>query len=78
MRGRLNDGDSFLVSTFSLKLNGAVDQGEEGIILGMPDVFAGVNIRSALANDNGTCRHTLPAIGLHSHPLTVRVPAVLG
>jgi hypothetical protein len=66
------------MATFSLKLNGAVDQGEEGIILGMPDILAGVNIGPALANDNGARCHVLPAVSLHSHSLTVRIPAVLG
>ena len=78
MRGNLNDRDRFLMATFSLKLNGAIDQGEESIILGVPDVFAGVNVGAALSDNYGARRHALPSEGLHSHPLTVRIPAVLG
>ena len=46
--------------------NAAVDKREQGMILPDADIAAGINLGSALADQNIACGHFLSAITLHA------------
>jgi len=49
---------------------------EEGIVFTTPNVFSGMNAGSALANQDRTSRHQLPAEPFHTQPLCLGIAAV--
>src|SRR5580658_2406566 len=59
-----------------LKFDFAVDQGEERVIPAATDVETGVELRAALAKDDRSRPHHLPAVRLHATVLRIAVSAV--
>src|SRR5271170_1140880 len=59
-----------------LKFDFAVDQGEERVIPAAADVKTGVELRAALAKDDRSCPHHLPAVCLDATVLRIAVSAV--
>ena len=59
-----------------LKFDLAVDQGEERVIAAAADIKTGVELRAALANDDRSRSHNLPAICLDATVLRIAVSAV--
>jgi hypothetical protein len=60
------------------ELNDAVDKGKERVIFCATDVFAGLNARATLANQNAAAIDDLAAKTLNAEPLSVGVESVLG
>ena len=58
------------------KLDDAVGQREQGVVLGLAYVVAGMKLRAALANDDGTRADLRSAEHLHAEALCVGVTAV--
>lgn len=54
-----------------LKLHVASDEREERIVFALPDVFAGLMLRAALAHENRACVDELSAEALYTKPLSV-------
>jgi len=69
----LDDGDFS-----SFEEDGAVGEGKEGKVAADADVFAGLEGRAALANDDGTGRYFLTAADFDTEVLRVAVAAVAG
>src|SRR6266446_4026830 len=63
---------------FGTELDAAVDQREQGMVLGQADIGARVPLGAALARDDVAGEHLLAAENLQAEPLTVRVAAVAG
>jgi hypothetical protein len=49
----------------------AGDEREQRVVLALPNVFAGLVLCAALANDNRACVYELAAESLYAKPLTV-------
>lgn len=60
------------------KLHSTVDLGEQRIIAALADVFAGVELGSALANNDGTCRGKGSVEYLDAESLSVGITTVAG
>ena len=60
----------------ALKLHHSVDLGEEGIIASLADIHTRMDFGPALADNDGTGRDPLAAIGLHSQALCVTITTV--
>ena len=71
-----NDADEAAATALVLKLDVAGDEREQRVVLALPDVFAGLMSRAALANDDRARVDELPAKTLYAEPLTVRIAAV--
>ena len=54
-----------------------VHQGEDGVILAQSNSLAGMELRSALADDDVSRNHGLAAKRLHAEPLAYAVATVL-
>ena len=73
---RGNDADEASATAFVFELDVAGDERKKRVVLALPDVFAGLVLRAALANDNRACVNELAAKTLYAEPLTVRIAAV--
>lgn len=71
------DRNDFSISALSGILHHAVGERIKSIILGMTDVFAGMDIGASLTHNNRTGINPLSAEGLNAHPLTLRVTSIL-
>ena len=61
------DADGFAVQTaFNREFNIAVHFGEQGVVFAHAYVVAGVEFGTALADDDGTCRNQLVAVGFYA------------
>ena len=60
------------------ELDLAVLQREEREVAALADVLAGMDLRAALADDDGACLEKLPVVGLDAKVLRVGVAAVAG
>ena len=58
------------------KLEGAVAQREQGVVLASADVLAGMELGAALTNDDVAGANMLTAEHLHAESLCVRVATV--
>ena len=67
LRDSLHDGDLLAVLTQPLKLDAAVLQGKQGIVLADAHVGAGMNVGAALTDQNVAGQNELPVA-----PLTPR------
>jgi hypothetical protein len=65
-------------TTLGAELDIAADQGEEGVVTTAAHAAAGVEVRAALPDDDLARVDELTAVALHTEPLGVRVPTVLG
>src|SRR3954471_18741343 len=73
--GRLRDAD---VDLAALKLDVPGFQGEQRVVLALPDVKPGHELRPALPDENRAGRNVLAAELLDAAELRVAVPAVAG
>jgi len=64
------------VDLAALKLDFAVLEGKEGVVVADADVETRLKLGSALADDNRAGRHHLPAVGLYAAILRIAVAAV--
>ena len=69
----LDDGDDLAVLD---ELHLAVPEGEESEVAALPDVLAGMDLRAALADDDGAGLEELSVVGLDAEVLRIRVAAV--
>ena len=70
--GLLSDGidaNALAVFAHALKLDPAVNQGEQGIVGANPDTAAGMDFGAALANENVACQNKLAVPALNSETL---------
>src|ERR1700752_664114 len=65
-------------SALPVKRHVAVGDGEEGVVLGPPDVATGVELGAVLADDDAAGSDELAAVGLDAESLSVGVAPVLG
>ena len=65
-------------TALATELDGATDEGEQGVVTAAADAAARVEVRAALADDDLTGVDDLAAEALHAQPLRVGVAAVLG
>ena len=56
----LVDGDLFAVLAVALEADGAVHQGEQGVVLALADVGAGVDLGAALTDEDVAGEDELP------------------
>src|SRR5689334_6172293 len=66
------------VNLASLELNLAILQRKQRIIAANANVETRLKLRPALADDDGTGRNDLPAVGFHASVLGIAVAPVLG
>jgi hypothetical protein len=66
------------VSALIFKEDDAVDQREEAVIFRQTNIFSGLVVRAALANQNAAAGYELAAKPLNSKSLTVRVASISG
>ena len=74
----LINGDFLAFLAQAFELNGTVNKCEQGIILALADIGAGMNLRTALANENVPCQNELTIRTLGAETLGLAVAAVLG
>jgi hypothetical protein len=67
----------FFTSPHSLELDPAIDDGKQGIIAPLFDIFAGVYARSTLPYQNTASRDGLAVESFHAEILRVRIAAIL-
>jgi hypothetical protein len=58
------------------EFNHSGDLGEQRVVLAQTDIGARFDARAALADDDGSTGHQLPAEGFDSEPLRIRVAPV--
>ena len=73
----LVNGDLLAVLAVTLELDGAVHQGEQGVVLALADVGAGVDLGAALTDEDVAGEDELPVGPLGSEALGLAVAAVL-
>jgi len=66
-----DDADEAAATALVLKLDVTSDEREQRVVLALPDVFAGLMLRAALANDDRARVDELAAEALYAEPLTV-------
>ena len=72
------DADLLAVAAQTLELDLAVDQGEEGIVRTLTDVFTGMDVGTALTDEDVARENGLPVGSLHAKTLGFGITAVLG
>src|ERR1041385_157624 len=70
------NADELPGSTFVFKLDDAVDQSEQRIVLAAADVVAGLPLRTALPRDDVAAEHFLAAKFLQTQALRLRVATI--
>jgi hypothetical protein len=73
--GVLNDVDD-LAATFRAELDRSCDEGEQRVVATATDTGAGVEVRSALANNDFAGLDDLAAVTLYTEVLGVRVATI--
>src|SRR5688500_20202938 len=70
--------DRYLLPVLVLELepNHAVDQGEQGVVIGPAHVLAGVELGASLPDDDVAGDHLLTTIALHAQILGVAGPPI--
>ena len=66
-----NDADKASATALVFKFHVAGDEREQRVVLALPNVFAGLVLCAALANDNRARVDELAAESLYAKPLTV-------
>jgi hypothetical protein len=72
----LSDRDDADASATLLEVDRAGDQSEQTIVLGALDVTAGVELRSALTEDDAAGRDQLAAVGFDTEALRLGIATV--
>src|SRR5690606_35909416 len=67
-----------LAAAAAAELDGAVDEAEQRVVLALADVLAGVELRAALTDEDGSGGDLGAAEHLHAEALRVRVATVAG
>jgi hypothetical protein len=70
------DADEAAVAATILEFDVAGDEREERVVFALADVFAGLMLGAALADENRASVDELAAEALYAEPLSVRVAAV--
>ena len=70
------NGDKSSAVALVFKLDNSRDFGEQRVVFTDADIQAGLELRSALADKNGSTGHQLAPKTLHAEPLRVAVAAV--
>src|SRR5690348_10565603 len=76
LRSNRQNADHAAVLAAIGKLDHAIDAGEERIVFGAADVFAGLIASATLANQNAAAGDQLAAKALYAEPLPVGVAPV--
>src|ERR1700722_1086381 len=66
------------VPALIFKQHDAVDQREQTVVFRQSNIFSGLVVRAALANQNAAARYELAAKPLNPKPLAVRVASISG
>ena len=72
------NGNLFSVFAHTLEFHGAVDEGEQRIVLASADVVAGMILGAALTHENVACQHELPVRALGTESLRRAFTSVVG
>ena len=75
--GARSDGIDIHPAAVLVETDVAIDQGEDGVVATEPDVFPGMPLGAALADDDGTSKNAFSAKPLHAEALAARIAAVL-
>src|SRR5262245_36197894 len=75
---RFDDADALAVFAEVLETDSARDLGKERVVLSAANIGAGMDVSSALTNDDRTGSDEFSREALHAQPLAVRVAPVLG
>jgi hypothetical protein len=74
LSGSYADEAATAATVFKLDVTG--DEREERVVLALTDIFTGLVLGAALANQNGAGIDKLSAEALYAEPLAVRIAAV--
>src|ERR1700680_4246632 len=72
------DTDPAAMAAFVVELDDAGDLRVERVVAAHADILAGVEVRSALADDDRSARYELAGEALHAEHLRLRVATVAG
>lgn len=72
------NGNLLAVLTQALEANNALNLCEQGVVRTTANVYARMDLRAALANEDVACRYGLTVCALNAQSLGLGVTAVLG